>query len=247
MPKLDLAERLSETSTATIARSCQWAARFCSVDCPDLYASEQQAGGLVALQLDQPTTALGPSVLRGLSVKDLAFLAGRHLTYYRPEYRILVHYPAREELTNLLLATVQVAMPDQTVATAPVRALHARIARRLSREDRADIEEGVRRLDERGGRASVGAWIRSAELTAGRVGLLLCGDLGTAAALVRSEARSVGGISMETRRGDLLAFCASRAHAALRARFAMVSPESIRPPPTVSGVHTLLALSPGST
>jgi hypothetical protein len=247
LPKLDLAEHLSETSTATIARSCQWAARFCSVDCPDLYASESQAGGLVAIQLDKPTTVLGPSVLRGLSVKDLAFLAGRHLTYYRPEYEILVHYPTREELTNLLLATVQVAMPDQTVVAAPVRALHARIARRLSRENRADIEEGVRRLDERGGRASVGAWIRSAELTAGRVGLLLSGDLGTAAALVRSEARSVGGITMETRRGDLLSFCASRAHLALRSRFAIISPESIRPPPTASGVHTLLALSPGST
>jgi len=244
LPKLDAAERLSETSTATIARSCQWAARFCSVDCPELYASEHQAGGLVAVQAEKPATVMGPSVLRGLSVKDLAFLAGRHLTYYRPEYRILVHYPTREELTNLLLATVQVAMPDQTSVAAPVRALHARISRRLSREDRMDIEEAVGRLDERGGRASVGAWIRSVELTAGRVGLLLCGDLGTAAGLVRSESRSVGSVTLEAKRGDLLAFCASRAHVALRSRFALAGPESIRPPPTSSGVHTLMTLSP---
>jgi len=247
LPKLDSLERLSETSTATIARSCQWAARFCSVDCPDLYASEQQAGGLVAAQASKPATVLGPSVLRGLSVKDLAFLAGRHLTYYRPEYRILIHYPTRDELTNLLLATVQVVMPDQTAAAAPVRALHARIAARLSPEDRADIEDAVRRLDERGGRASVGAWIRSAELTAGRVGLLLCGDLATAGAFVRSEVRSAGGISAEARRGDLLAFCASRVHLALRTRFAATAPESVRPPPTASGVHALFTLSPGST
>jgi tetratricopeptide (TPR) repeat protein len=247
LPKLDSLERLSETSTATIARSCQWAARFCSSDCPDLYASEKQSGGLIAVQAATPTTVLGPSVLRGLSVKDLAFLAGRHLTYYRPEYRILQYYSTREDLTNLLLATVQVALPDQTSAAAPVRALHARIARRLSREDRADVEDAVRRLDERGGRASVGAWIRSAELTAGRVGLLLCGDLSTAAALVRSEARGIGGLSAEARRGDLLSFCASRAHLSLRARFAMSAPESIRPPPTASGVHALFTLSPGST
>jgi tetratricopeptide (TPR) repeat protein len=247
LPKLDSLERLSETSTATIARSCQWAARFCSSDCPDLYASEQQSGGLIAVQAARPTTVLGPSVLRGLSVKDLAFLAGRHLVHYRPEYRILQYYPTREELTNLLLATVQVAMPDQTSAAAPVRALHARIARRLGREDRAAVEDAVKRLDERGGRASVGAWIRSAELTAGRVGLLLCGDLATAAAIVRSEARGIGGLSAEARRGDLLSFCASRAHASLRARFAMTAPESIRPPPTASGVHALFTLSPGST
>jgi tetratricopeptide (TPR) repeat protein len=247
LPKLDPALCLSESSTATIARSCQWAARFCSIDCPDLYTSELQAEGLLAVQAERPTTVLGPSVMRGLSVKDLAFLAGRHLTMYRPEYRILVYYSSREELTSLLLATVQVAMPDQTVVAAPVRALHARIARRLHREERDEIEEAVRRLDERGGRASVGAWIRSAELTAGRVGLLLCGDLSTAAAIVRSETRPTGAITAEARRGDLLAFCASRAHATLRARFAMPANESVRPPPTASGVHTLMNLSPGSS
>jgi len=247
LPRLDPAKRLDEASTATIARSCQWAARFCGVDCPDLYTGEQQTGGLVAVQAATPATVLGPSVLRGLSVKDLAFLAGRHLTYYRPEYRILVHYPTRDELTNVLLATVQVALPDQTVTAAPIRAIHARIARRLRREDRADIEEAVRRLDERGGRASVGAWIRSAELTACRVGLLLCGDLATAAAMVRSGDPPVGGVSAETRRADLVAFCASRAHLALRLRFSMPGAESMRPSPTSSGVHPLMTLSPGST
>jgi golgin subfamily B member 1 len=181
-------------------------------------------------------------VLRGPTAKDLAFLAGRHLTYYRPEYHVLVYYPTREELTNLLLAAVQIAMPEQSSPSlgAPVRALHARMERRIGQHERAALADAVSLLDARGGRAALGAWIRSVELTAARVGLVLCGDLGSAASIVRSEARSIGGVPAEAKRGDLVAFCASRAHAALRVRFATTAPESLRSPPTASGVHVVL-------
>jgi tetratricopeptide (TPR) repeat protein len=240
LPKLDTAERLSESSTASIARSLQWAARVCALECPDLYVVEDGPEGLVALQAARPSTQLGPSVLRGLSAKDLAFLAGRHITYYRPEHHVLVYYPTRDELTNLLLATVQIAMPEQTQASAaPIRALHARISRRLTPEDRATIEAAVERLDARGGRAAIGAWMRSIELTAARVGLLLCGDLATSTAVLRSEPMSSDALPFEGRRADLVAFCASEAHATLRARFTTTAPESVRPPPTASGVHAL--------
>ena len=57
-----------------------------------------------------PSTALGSGVLSGPSAKDLAFLAGRHLTYYRPEYHVLLYYPTREG--NTLTWTVTVNDPD---------------------------------------------------------------------------------------------------------------------------------------
>jgi tetratricopeptide (TPR) repeat protein len=242
LSKVDPAHRLSETSTASVARSFQWAARVLSIQCPDLYVADQVAGGIGAIQAAAPSTALGPEVLRGPSVKDLAFLAGRHLTYYRPEYHVLVYYPTREELTNLLLAAVQIAMPEPTSPSlgAPVRALHARMERRITPDEREALAEAVAQLDARGGRAALGAWIRSVELTAARVGLVLCGDLASAAAIVRSESRAVGGLPAEAKRGDLVAFGASRAHAALRVRFAATAPESLRPPPTASGVHVVL-------
>jgi hypothetical protein len=240
--KVDPAHRLSETSTASVARSFQWAARVLSIDCPDLYVADHVPGGIGALQAATPSTVLGPEVLRGPTAKDLAFLAGRHMTYYRPEYHVLVYYPTREELTNLLLAAVQIAMPEQADPSvgAPVRALHARMERRIGKQEREALADAVSLLDARGGRAALGAWIRSVELTAARVGLVLCGDLASATAIVRGEARSIGGAPPEARRGDLLAFCASRAHADLRLRFATTAPESLRPSPTASGVHVVV-------
>jgi hypothetical protein len=240
--KVDPANRLSETSTASVARSFQWAARVMSIACPDLYVAERVAGGIGALQAAAPSTALGPEVLSGPSAKDLAFLAARHLTYYRPEYHVLVYYPTREELTNLLLAAVEIAMPTPSSPAlgAPVRALHARMERRIGKEERAALGDAVARLDARGGRAALGAWIRSVEITAARVGLVLCGDLASAAGVVRSESRSIGGVPLEAKRGDLVAFCSSGAHATLRTRFATTAPESLRPSPTASGVHIVV-------
>jgi hypothetical protein len=62
-------------------------------------------------------------------------------------------------------------------------------------------------------------WVRSAELTSARAGLLLCGELKTAIAGAQLRSSASGRPSAERVTSDLVAFCASRAHAALRAQF----------------------------
>jgi hypothetical protein len=223
---LDPTDRLSESSTASIVRSFQWAARALGIASPPgLYVMDGVPGGIAAIHAREPSTAVGQSVLRGPTAKDLAFLAGRHLTYYRPEYHVLLYYPTRDDLTTLLLAAAQLAMPEtiEPGAPRPVGALRARLAHRIDPKDREALEVAVRRLDERGGRVALTAWTRSVELTAGRAGLLLCGDLAAAASLLRSEARAIANLAPEAKRADLRAFCASREHAELRARFVVAA------------------------
>jgi tetratricopeptide (TPR) repeat protein len=237
---LDPQERLSETSTASIGRTFQWAARLLSVQAPHLYVREGASRGIVPIQAREPSVALGPPAVSGLSAKDLAFLAGRQLTYYRPEYQVLLYYSTREDLTTLLLAAALFAMPAAAAAAATesVRGLRARLARHLDHKDhkdeRAALEDAVRALDARGGEVALGAWMCSAELTAGRAGLLLCGDLATATALVRTEPREGSNVYVDTKRGDLVSFCSSRKHAAMRKRYTSTAPESFRPPPPPS-------------
>ncbi len=236
LPSMDREQRLSETSTASVVRTFQWAARFLGVRCPDLYAVDH-VPGIEVIQAREPSTALGRTVLSGRSAKDLAFLAARHLTYLRSEHHVLLYYPTRDELTELLFATVQLGLRESASAAASpeIRALRARLATRIDEPARRALIQAVQALDARGGQARIGAWMRGVELTAARAGLLLCGDLVTAAGLVRAETRAVADLSTEERRGDLLAFCASRAHLALRAQFVAGAPESGMPPP-LSGV-----------
>jgi hypothetical protein len=230
LPALERAERLSETSTASIVRSLQWAARFLGTPCPHLYVVDD-ASGIDFLPGAEPGTALGPSVLSGRTAKDLAFLAGRHLAYHRPEHHVLLYYPTRDDLTLLLMAAVQVVLPDAGTAPPAVRALRARLARRLGDPDRTRLALAVKRLDSQGGRARIGAWMRNVELTASRVGLFLCGDLVSAAGVVRAESRSVADLSAEERWMDLVSFCGSIEHLALRNQFLTQSSESVTPPP----------------
>jgi hypothetical protein len=228
LPALDRSQRLSETSTASIVRSFQWAARFLGVRCPDLYAIDD-APGMAVVHGPDPSTALGRSVLSGPTAKDLAFLAGRHLTFYRPEYHVLLYYPTRDELTALLFAAVQMASTDVPSVPPAVRAIRGRLERRMGTAERIAVRDVVRRLNERGGQAQIGAWMRGIELTAARAGLLLCGDLATAARIARAESRVEADLTLEERRADLVSFCASPAHVALRARFVATSAESVMP------------------
>jgi len=163
------------------------------------------------------------------------------LTYYRPFYHVLLYYPNREELTTLLLAAAQLAMPQAASNSddAFVRGLRARLARHLEPDDRAALQKAVRDLDARGGQAALGAWMSSVELTAGRAGMLLCGDLATCTALIRGESRNAASVPAEIRRDDLLTFCASRTHAMMRIRFAATAPESVRPPPPPPSSNSL--------
>ncbi|HEX3771463.1 MAG TPA: tetratricopeptide repeat protein [Polyangiaceae bacterium] len=229
---LDPADRLSETSTASIGRTFQWAARVLGVVCPYLYVRDDVAG-IETIPAREPSIGLGSSVVSGQSAKDLAFLAGRHLTYHRPGHQVVLHYPTRDELTTLLLAAAQVAMPKAAASTddGAVRALRNRLARNIAPDERAALDKAVRALDARGGNAALGAWMSSLELTASRAGLLLAGDLGTAVTVVRNEARDVASIPQDVRLADLVAFCVSPAHAQMRARFTMIVPESVHPSP----------------
>lgn len=219
LPFLDRNQRLSETSTASVVRSFQWAARVLGMRCPDLYAMDD-APGAAMMCAAEPSTALGRAVLSGRSAKDLAFLAGRHLTYYRPEHHVLLYYPTRESLTELLYAAVQVGLPESGSPSVPpgVHSLRVRLAQRIGEPGRAALKQALRVLDARGGQAKVGAWMRAVELTAARVGLFLCGDLAVATSFVRGQESEIAELSSDERRGDLTAFCASRSHVAVRAR-----------------------------
>lgn len=223
---LDAGTRLDEASTASVVRSFQWAARVLSVPAPELYLVDEVPGEIAAVRAPSPTTAVGPSIVSGRSAKDLAFLAGRHLTYYVAEHHVQLFFPTREELTRLMLASVQVARPGVPPSGDGGRAIVAlaeRLVHHMTDAERARLTEAVRELEARGGRFSLGAWTRNVELIAARTGLLLCGDLATAMAIVTTESREISGLTLEAKRRDLIAFCASDEHADLRERCAVTA------------------------
>jgi tetratricopeptide (TPR) repeat protein len=232
---LDETKRQSNKSTASIVRTFHWAADILGVACPDLYVSDRVPGDLLAVPSgfpkNAPATLMGPYVLTGLSTLDLAFLCGRHLSYYCPEYSVLIDFPTLGELSLLVLAALQVALPAMPVppnVEAAVAQLRSGLKQHLLPEEREAMRVAVAKLDARGGRVNLQAWIRSVELTATRVGLFLAGDLRTAMTRMRSETRTVSELAFESKRIDLIGFAATGGLAELRERFS--APATLRPP-----------------
>jgi tetratricopeptide (TPR) repeat protein len=218
---LDPAKLQPPTSTASVVRAFVWASQVLGVEAPDLYSMDEVPGGLAAVQAARPSTAMGPDVLSGLGVAQLAFITARHLTYYRPEHYPLVFYPTLAELSALLFAVVKISRPNATIppaASEHAAKLSERIAALISDEDREAAETALRELDESGGRIDLGAWIRCVELTATRAGMLLAGELRVAAERLRGESRSIADLTVDDKLGDLAAFSVSDAAHELRAK-----------------------------
>lgn len=220
LPVLDPATRQDKDSTASAVRTFVWAARALGLRSPDLYVVLDVPGGIAAVPAATPSTALGRQVLAGRTVQQLAFLAGRHLTYYRPAHYPLVFFPTLAELSSLVLSAIRLVIPGLSLPP-PMEGddpVASGLGARLSAEQKTRLEEVVARLSARGGRLDLLAWIRSVELTAGRVGLLLAGDLRIATRLMKEERRTIGELSTEAKRADLLSYCASEAYGRLRER-----------------------------
>ena len=220
LPVLDPATKQDKASTASVVRTFVWAARALGIGAPDLYLLEDVSNGIAAVPAVVPGTALGPQVRSGMTVQQLAFLAGRHLTYYRPEHYALVFFPTLAELSSLVLAAVRLVIPG--ISVPPSGDGDSRVATdlggRIEAEKKTALEDAVARLDARGGKLDLLAWIRHVELTAARAGLVLAGDLRVPMRMMKDEARAIGELSAETKRGDLLGFCASDAYGKLRER-----------------------------
>jgi golgin subfamily B member 1 len=219
LPALDPTKKQDKASTASVVRTFVWAARALGLALPDLYVFSGLPSGIAAVAANTPSTALGPQVLAGRTVQQLAFLAGRHLTYYRRSHYPLVFFPTLAELSSLVLSAVRLVIPGISVPPpAEGDSVGSALGARLTPEQRTRLEEVVARLDSRGGRLDLFAWIRGVELTAARIGLLLGGDLRTAMRMLKEETRAIGDLSIEAKRADLLTFCASEAYSQVRER-----------------------------
>lgn len=218
VPPLNPLAKQDAASTASVVRTFVWAARALGIALPSLYLFDDVPSGIAAIRAPEPSTALGPQVRSGMNVQQLAFLAGRHLTYYRPEYYTLVFFPTLAELSALVLAAVRIVIPAIPASNDIDAGRLTELASRLTAEKRVALEDAVTRLDARGGKIDLLTWIRHVELTAARAGLLLAGDLRVPMRIIADEKRAIADLTVDAKRSDLIAYCASEGYGALRER-----------------------------
>ncbi|HOU91039.1 MAG TPA: hypothetical protein PLU22_08345 [Polyangiaceae bacterium] len=224
LPALDPAARQDpKTSTTTLCRSLTWTARLLGIPAPELYVEASDTASMLALPLRQPTTLVSKAFASGLTLPELTFLWGRHLTYFRPEHAIFVFYPTLDAMTRLLMASLHASdwdpkrLRDEDAATSR---LAAHLHRALDAAALARLREATKNLTPARGRRRVQSYTEAIDRVANRAGLLACGDLDVAARMIE---RFPVETAIPDPLGDLLAFSVSQPFADLRAHLG-VSP-----------------------
>jgi hypothetical protein len=217
LPTLDPAARQDpQKSTLQAVRCFAWAASILGMTSPTLYAAPQQYGGLAEMVPGlPPVSRLGKQALSGRSAPELAFLAGRHLCWYREEHFVRLLVPSIPDLEDLFLAALLVGNPsiplsaDRKVRIAPL----AKAIEPILEPILIDRLRGYfLRFVEEGGRTNLQRWANAANLTGTRAGFLLCGDFEAARAVLALEDAS----TVEQHLDDLVVFVTSDRYTNLR-------------------------------
>lgn len=201
-------------ATVTAVRAAVWAAAILGLPAPPIYLEKDRDVGYEHIPGVPPLTIVGKRVLSGRAPLEHAFLVARHLTWYRNEHFIKTLFSAVPDLEDLFLAALTIGNPTLPIAAdmkRRVQPIAGAIEPMLEPEQVDTLRGYFLRFVEEGGRTNLQRWSAATEKTACRAGLLLCGDLATARALLEPEEGSLGELAK-----DLITFSVSDRYFALR-------------------------------
>jgi hypothetical protein len=216
LPKLDPAQKQDPaTSTLAAVRCFSWAGAVLGIAAPALYADPEGSSLVEMVPGLPPVTRIGSPALSGRSPFELAFIAGRHLSWYRAEHFIRLLVPSIADLENLFLAALSIANADIPMG-ADVKRRVAPLARAIEPVLDPVAIDRLRghflRFIEEGGRTNLQRWASAAERTSARAGMLLANDLGAAQAVFEIEDPETAHEKMD----DLIVYTTSDRYANLR-------------------------------
>jgi hypothetical protein len=216
LPKLDPAQKQdAATSTLQAVRCFSWAGAVLGMAAPELYADPERPILLEMVPGVPPATRLGEKALSGRSPFELAFVAGRHLSWHRGEHFLGLLVPNVTELENLFVAGLSIANTDVPMKP-EVKKRAAPLARAIEPLLEPAAIDRLRgyffRFIEEGGRTNLQRWLTAAEHTAARAGLLLSNDLSAAHAVFTLEDAA----SARDKMDDLIVYATSDRYAKLR-------------------------------
>ncbi|MEM6789565.1 MAG: hypothetical protein AAGA56_04790 [Myxococcota bacterium] len=204
-----------KTSTVQAVRCFSWAADVLGIMTPAMYATPDEDRGADVVLNPVPVSRLGARVLRGRDNRELTFLAGSHLNWFRREH--LLGQPERSvrRLEDMFLGALMIGNPGIPM-TAEVKERVAPTAAwirpLLDEPTVARLREAFGRFVEQGGRTNLSRWYRGVQRTGWRAGLFLCEDLSSAARALANDLPHDSQIAID----ELIAYACSPTLAKLR-------------------------------
>jgi hypothetical protein len=164
---------------------------------PPVYQNPNDPAGLGFLHAHTPAIVLGVAAFeRNVPAQSLAFVTGRHATYFRPGYYVRHLVPTGTGLKAWLFAAIRLCVPQFPIAPelqGQVEEALTAMVTDFQGTRRELLASTVSKLLQSGGAIDLKKWVAAIDLTADRTGFLLAHDLSIAAEVMRAtdEASSV--------------------------------------------------------
>ena len=225
--KVDLA-----ADRSSVGQLISYACRLLGVTLPPVYVSPESAGELdlrIVLEGQQvvPSLLLGRNLLSGRSEKELAFYVARKLVRMRADQFLLSPeaVASLDELRVIVAAAAKLVHPEFDLpGTDPgsVRKYAVFLQRAVQPMALASVSAAIEQIVAEPGRVDLVAWAASANQTADRAGLLLCGDVVAAIREILRAAETQGG-DTEVSIKDLIRWCVGADHLDLREQLGLAT------------------------
>ncbi|MCA9641931.1 MAG: tetratricopeptide repeat protein [Myxococcales bacterium] len=210
------------TDPYPMSQTLHYAAGVLGMQAPPTFHNPNDPGGLSFLHAHAPSIVLGTAALSAeVPPQAAAFIAARHLTYFRPGMYVRHLVPSGTGLKSWLFAAIKLNAPQFPVAPSlegPVRDSIEALERHLSAQARDQLARVVAKLLESGGALDLKRWVAGVDLTADRAGLVVCHDLETAAEIIKASDEASSAVPAQERLKELVLYGVSEPFFELRQR-----------------------------
>lgn len=186
---------------------------------PEVYHAPNDVGGLSFLFTAPPAIGIGQGARAGGPQQALAFVAGRHLSYYRPGHYIRQLVPTGTGLRTWLFAAIRTVSPKFPIPAtmeSSVKECIEQIRTHLTGPQRDALRSMTQKLLEAAPELDMKGWMAAVDLSADRVGFVLSNDLKVSQAVIEASPEDVAVISRKDRQRELLVYSTSEPYFELR-------------------------------
>jgi hypothetical protein len=155
-----------------------------------------------------------------LPIQTIAFMAGRHLTYYRQGLYVRQLVPTTTGLKAWLFAAIRMmapAFPIPPDLVGPVQEALVALDRVVTGPPRDHLARVVSKLVAESSALDLKKWAAGVDLSADRAGLLMSDDLATAVEVIRAADPASSSVSPTERVEEIYKYSVSEQYLAARA------------------------------
>jgi tetratricopeptide (TPR) repeat protein/tRNA A-37 threonylcarbamoyl transferase component Bud32 len=186
---------------------------------PPVFQNPDDPAGLGFVHAHVPSIVLGRAAFeRVVPNQSLAFVAGRHLAYFRPGYYVRHLVPTGTGLKAWLFAAVRLCVPQFPIGPdlqGQVNEALAFMTPDFVGVQREILASTVSKLLQSGGAIDLKKWVSAVDLTADRAGFLLAHDLGVAVQVMRAT-EDAASVSSKERGKEIVLYSISEPYLKLR-------------------------------